>query len=136
MEFLRQYVLSERDEKSKVQSPQSACSIVSGDEGSNTEISQTLTREPTPVETPLDFSGTSSTSTENLSIPKRKKNASTSQPPASSAFQEYIEYKKLKDNKSDDHLTECFANVEETVRTFPLHLQIKEVSNFVNFTQS
>ncbi|CAG9762486.1 unnamed protein product [Ceutorhynchus assimilis] len=121
MEFLKQYI-SERDGKSNIQSPQSGCSFVSDDEGSNTEISETLSKEPTPVETPLASPGTLS-STETLRKTKRKSNASE-------AFQKYMDYKKLKDNKPVDHLTKYFASVEETVRTFPLHLQIKIKSEF------
>ncbi|VEN57991.1 unnamed protein product [Callosobruchus maculatus] len=72
----------------------------------------------------------SPSSNESLAVRKRKQKPSAFHSSASIAFQEYMEHKKLKNNKPADHLSKYFASVEETVRTFPLHLQIKIKSEF------
>lgn len=128
MEFLKPYVEYGRDGRSNVRSPQSPSSVVSDDEGNNTEIPQASSRESTPVETPL-ASPITPTATESSTGTKKRK-ASTAQRPALVAFEEYMNYKKSKGNKTSDHLTKYFASVEETVRTFPIDLQIKIKSEF------
>lgn len=56
---------------------------------------------------------------------KRSRTSAPVQTSASTALQEYLNYKRSMESKKEDHLTKHFDGVEETVRIFPPHLQIK-----------